>query len=446
MIFLVAGIAAMAGFLFGFDEGVIAGAEESLVQTFPMTPFIQGFMTAAVPLGALFGAVLAGRIADRYGRRRVLLAAAVVFFVGSLLAAAAQSVVELTLARLMLGVAIGVSGMVAPLYLSESADSRRRGMLVATYQLMITIGILVAYFVDYILIEVGWRAMFACGAVPALLLFVGSLVIPESPRWLALRGRIEEARAVLMRLRRGDTATVVAELASIDSVTHGQKARFRDLFSRRIRPAALAAFGLYVFQQLSGINAVIYYAPSIFANTGFESHSATLLATVGVGTVNVLATIVALWLIDRLGRRPLLFIGLSGTVVSLAAIAATVTWGGPEWAFVSVIGLMVYIAAFAISLGPVPHVMMSEVFPLALRGRGMGLASVANWGFNYVVVLLFPVALAGLGIGAVMAAFGVVCLVGIVFTLRFVPETKGVTLEEIERRLDAGNLVKPAVA
>jgi sugar porter (SP) family MFS transporter len=446
MIYMVAAIAAMAGFLFGFDEGVIAGAEASLVQTFPMTPFVQGFMTAAVPLGALVGAVVSGRIADRYGRRRVLLVAAVVFFVGSLLAAAAQSVIELTLARLMLGVAIGVSGMVAPLYLSESADTRRRGMLVATYQLLITIGILVAYFIDYVLIEVGWRAMFACGALPALLLFVGSLALPESPRWLALRGRTEEARAVLMRLRRGDAAAVDLELAAITSVAHHPKGRFGDLFSQRVRPAAMAAFGLYIFQQLSGINAVIYYAPSIFANTGFESHSATLLATVGVGTVNVLATLVALWLIDRLGRKKLLFAGLTGSVVSLATIAATAIWGGPDWAFVSMIALMVYIAAFAISLGPVPHVMMSEVFPLALRGRGMGLASIANWGFNYIVVLLFPVALAGIGIGGVMTAFAVVCFIGLFFTMRFVPETKGVALEEIERRLDEGRLVRPAAA
>lgn len=443
MIYMVAAIAAMAGFLFGFDEGVIAGAEASLIQTFPMSPFVQGFMTAAVPLGALVGAVFAGRISDRYGRRKVLLVAAIIFFVGSLLAAAAQSVVELTVARLMLGVAIGVAGMVAPLYLSETADSRRRGRLVATYQLAITIGIVVAYFVDYILVEVGWRAMFACGAVPALALFVGAIVLPESPRWLALRGRLDEARGVLLRLRENDAALVEAELANIASVTGGAPAgRWADLASRRVRPAVIAAFGLYILQQFSGINAVIYYAPSIFLSTGFESHSATILATVGVGAVNVAMTLVAMWLIDRLGRRKLLFIGLTGTALSLAAIAATAAWAGPAWSFLSVIALMFYIGAFAVSLGPVPHIIMSEVFPLALRGRGMALASIANWGCNYIVVLLFPVALASIGISGVMLAFGIVCTLGLIFTLRYVPETRGVTLEEIERRLDEGHLVR----
>ena len=448
MIYVVAAIAAMAGFLFGFDEGVIAGAQPSLTATFTLSPFMDGFMTAAVPLGALFGAVLAGRLSDRFGRRRVLLGASVVFFAGSLIAATAGSVAVLTAARVMLGVAIGVAGMVAPLYLSETADARRRGAFVATYQLLITVGIVTAYFADYLLEMLGWRYMFACGMVPALVLFVGSLNLPESPRWLALRGDMARARASLVRLRGGDNAAVENELAEIQAVStadtgHG---RWADLASRRLRPAAVAALGLYILQQLSGINAVIYYAPIIFKDTGVESTSADVLATVGVGVVNVVMTIVAMWLVDRLGRRRLLYIGLVGTVLSLAALAAIASWGGEGLAYLSVIAVMVYIGAFAISLGPVPHIMMSEVFPLSLRAKGMGVASVANWGSNFIIVLLFPVALAAVGISAVMIFFAVVCLLGLYFTLRYVPETRGVPLEDIERRLDENRLLVPVPA
>lgn len=442
MIYLVAAIAAMAGFLFGFDEGVIAGAEADLIKTFAMSPLVEGFMTAAVPLGALAGAVIAGRLADRFGRRRVLLGAAVIFLLGSLLAAIAPSVTVLTIARLVLGIAIGVAGMVAPLYISETSDARRRGGLVATYQLAITIGIVVAYLVDYLLESVGWRWMFACGAIPAVVLFVGSLILPESPRWLALKGHGEQARGVLMRLRENDAARCEAELAGIVATATAPRGQWRDLASRRVRPAAVAALGLYLLQQLSGINAVIYYAPSIFKSTGFESDSAAVLATVGVGAVNVAMTLVAMRLVDRLGRRNLLFIGLTGTVVSLLTIAAVSAWGGPGWGFVSVIALMAYIGAFAVSLGPVPHIMMSEVFPLALRGMGMGIASVANWGCNFLVVLLFPVALGAFGIGNVMLFFAAVCALGLLFTLRRVPETRGVSLEEIEQRLDDGRLLE----
>jgi len=442
MIYIVAAIAAMAGFIFGFDEGVIAGAEHGLKQMFSMTPFVQGFMTASVPLGALVGAVIAGRLSDRFGRRRVLLVSAIAFFLGSLIAAAAQSVFELTLARLLLGLAIGVAGMVAPLYISETADTRRRGGLIAAYQLAVTIGIMVAYFVDYVLVQVGWRAMFACGAAPALLLFIGAIVLPESPRWLALRGRTEEARAVLLRLRDGDAATVDTELVAIATVTGGQQGRWRDLLSVRVRPAVVAALGLYVLQQLSGINAVIYYAPTIFTHTGLEGHATTLLATVGVGAVNVIMTVVAMRLVDRLGRRKMLYFGLTGAALSLIALAATARFIGPIGSTVSIIALMAYIGSFAISLGPVPHIMMSEVFPLALRGRGMGLASVANWGCNFLVVFLFPAVLATIGIAGVMSLFAAVCVFGLYFTLRYVPETRGVALEEIERRLDEGRLLE----
>lgn len=442
MIYFVAAIAAIAGFLFGFDEGIIAGAEESLMREFPMTSIVQGFMTAAVPLGALAGAVAAGRLADRYGRRRMLMAASLVFLAGTLIAATASGVAMLTAARVLLGIAIGVAGMVAPLYISETSDAARRGGFVAAYQLAVTLGILASYLIDYALDEGGgWRWMFACGLVPATALLAGSLALPESPRWLALRGHHVQAGQILTRLRGGDSAAAQRELAEIEAVSGEQQAgSWRELAGRRLRPAMIAALGLYVLQQLSGINAIIYYAPIIFKNTGFESQSAAILATAGVGTINVLMTIVAMQLVDRLGRRRLLFMGLGGATLSLGVIAASVAWGADTGA-ISAVALMAYVGAFAISLGPIPHIMMSEVFPLALRSKGMGLASATNWGCNFLVVLIFPVALGAVGIAPIMGFFAVVCALGIIFTLRFVPETKGVPLEEIEQRLDQGRLV-----
>jgi len=445
MIVLVACVAAIAGFLFGFDEGVIAGAEESLAKTFTMSPALLGFMTAAVPLGALVGAMAAGRLSDILGRRRILLVAAIAFTVGSLLAAAAANVELLIAARIILGLAIGVAGMVAPLYISETADAERRGALVATYQLAITLGIVSAYGVGYALAEGGhWRWMFATGAVPAIILFLGALRLPESPRWLALKGDTDKARASLMRLRGNDAAAVEMEMTNMLDVSTGEhKSHWRDLFARAVRPALIVALGLYLLQQLSGINAVIYYAPIIFSASGIDSTSGALLATVGVGAVNVLFTVVAMWLIDRLGRRSLLFIGFMGTTVSLATLAIAVAWDGPGSHYIAIGALLVYIAAFAVSLGPIPHIMMSEIFPLALRGQGMATASVVNWGSNFLVVLTFPIALNALGISWVMGFFGVICALGLLFSIRFVPETKGLELEEIERRLEAGNLMRP---
>lgn len=211
-----------------------------------------------------------------------------------------------------------------------------------------------------------------------------------------------------------------------------------------MRPAVIAALGLYFLQQLSGINAVIYYAPIIFADAGVSSASTALLATVGVGVVNVAFTVIAMWLIDRLGRRSLLFVGFIGTALALGCLAGAVAWDGPGSDYIAIASLLVYIAAFAIGLGPIPHIMMSEVFPLALRGQGMATASVVNWGCNFLVVLMFPIALAATNISVVMGFFGVVCALGLFFSMRFVPETKGLPLEEIERRLEAGNLMRPS--
>lgn len=441
MIYFLAGVAAIAGFLFGYDEGVIAVAEPLLSKEFPMSPAVRGFMTAAVPLGALVAAIFAGPIVDRFGRRRVLMFAAALFTVGALIAGAITAIWMLVAARLVLGVAIGLAAVGAPLYISETAPIRSRGAMVATYQLAITIGILVSYLSGLVISGEGtWRHMFDLGAVPGLLFLVGLAFLPELPRWLVLKGRVDEARASLRRLR-DDHRHLDGELQEMVATARAETGRsvgYRALFEPYIRPALIVAVGLFFLQQLSGINAVIYYAPEIFHHAGFASDETRVLATVGIGTVNFATTIVAMFLIDRLGRRPLLILGFAGAATTMLIIALAVANPTllPSWLVIAM--LMLYIASFAIAIGPLPHVMMSEIFPLRVRGPGMSMASISNWGFNFVVVFAFPLMLAGPGLAFTFAVFAVICLGGIVFALLRVPETTGHSLEAIEKHLTSG--------
>jgi MFS transporter, SP family, galactose:H+ symporter len=445
MIYFVTSVAAIAGLLFGYDEGVIAIALPLLTKEYPMTPVVSGFMTAAVPLGAVIGASVAGRITDRFGRRRVLMAAAAVFAVAALLAATITSISALVVARLFLGLAIGTAAVAAPLYIAEAAPLETRGALVSTYQLAITFGILASYVAGYTLAGGNsWRLMFGLGAVPAIVLIVGLIFMPETPRWLALKGRLVEAKASILRLR-GTGATVDRELEEIDRSVRedaGRRGGYAVMFEPAIRPALVVGMGLFLLQQLSGINAVIYYAPEIFIQAGFNQGETEKLATVGVGVVNFLTTIVAMYLIDQVGRRRLLVVGFLGTGVAMLAIALAVVYPTviPSWVVIA--ALLLYIAAFAISLGPLPFVLMSEIFPLRARAAGMSMASLSNWGFNFVVVLTFPVMLAGPGLAFTFTLFAIICLSGAAFTLRRVPETTGHSLEEIEAHLASG---KPLV-
>lgn len=446
MIYFLAAVAAIAGFLFGYDEGVIAVAGPLLEKDFPMSPLVRGFMTAAVPLGALLAASVAGRITDRFGRRRVLMAAAALFAVGALIAASITAVWMLVAARLVLGVAIGVAAVAAPLYIAEAAPLSIRGALVSTYQLAITVGILVSYLTGLVITGEGmWRHMFGLGVVPGVLFFVGLLFLPESPRWLVLKGFPEKARDSLRRLRSqgANVDREVDEMVQTARAEVGKSVGFRALLAPAVRPALIVAVGLFFLQQLSGINAVIYYAPEIFSHAGFDSGNTQILATVGVGTVNLLTTVLAMFLIDRVGRRPLLVIGFIGTASTMLIIAIGVVYPTivPSWIVIAV--LLLYIASFAISLGPLPHLLMSEIFPLRVRGPGMSMASISNWGFNFVVVFAFPVMLAGPGLAATFTIFAVVCLGGILFTLTRVPETTGNSLEAIESHLMSG---KPLVS
>lgn len=436
MIYFVALIVGLAGLLFGFDEGVIAGALQSLRAQFALTAFDEGLMTSAVPLGALFGALVGGPLSGRIGRRGALLAAASLFTLGALLAGLATEVWMLTACRLGLGLAVGVAAMVAPLYISEISPAGRRGMLVSVYQLAITLGILSAYLVNYAFDD-RWRTMFMLGAVPGIALFIGMLLLTDTPRWYLMQGREADAARALRRLHQSSDT----ELALIRASLAEQKsaASWSELLSPVLRPAFIVGIGLFFLQQLSGINAVIYYAPTVFQEAGFGSGSTQLMATIGVGVVNVLMTLVGMALIDRIGRRKLLYLGFIGTTLSLGLIAVGAATGSKSLDILAVIGLVGYIASFAASIGPLPWVMMSEVFPSRVRGLAMSVTSLSNWAFNFLVVFSFPLLVSTFGLGAVFGLYALICAAGLVFTWRYVPETNGVTLEAIEQHLLSGN-------
>ncbi|HEV2304205.1 MAG TPA: sugar porter family MFS transporter [Candidatus Acidoferrales bacterium] len=429
---VVSWISALAGLLFGYDTGVISGAILFVKVDFSLSTSQEEFVVAAVLVGAVIGAIIGGRLSDRFGRRNVLIQVALLFIIGAIGTALAPTPTWLAIGRVVVGVAIGVASFTAPLYISEVSPARVRGKLVSLNQLMITIGIVVSYLADYGFSGAReWRWMFGVAAVPALILAVGLIFVPESPRWLMSRGLVEQARKILSRIRESN---VDAEISEIALSLNKQEGGLREMFSSAVRPALVVGIGLAIFQQFTGINTVIYYAPTIFQFAGFKSASAAILATAGIGAVNVLLTIVALRLLDRAGRRPLLLYGLVGMIISLGVLGFAFLSGSlsSTVAWVAVISVAVYVACFAIGLGPVFWLMIAEIYPLRVRGQAMAVATVANWGANLVVALTFLSLLHSLGRPWTFWLYGIIGIIAWVFVYTLVPETKGRTLEQLE--------------
>ena len=431
-----AAITALGGLLFGYDTGVVSGALLFVKKDFGgLSNFQQELVTSLLLVGAVLGALIAGRVADRIGRKFTVMITAVVFVVGVLLAAFTPTYPMLLVARVIIGLAVGSASMTVPLYIGEIVPPRMRGGLVSLNQLAITVGILGSYLIDYGLSGTGnWRLMFGLAAIPAVALFVGMLFQQESPHWLIRQGREDEARQVLRRVRNeGDIDAEVREVREISQREGG----LRDLVSPRVRPLLMVGVLLAVFQQITGINTVIYYAPTLLQGAGF-GNSAALLANVVNGAVNVGMTIVAIWLLDKVGRRPLLLTGTAGMAVGMA-ITALSFLGGENLhgalAIVAVLGLLIYTGSFAIGLGPVFWLLIAEIYPLRIRGAAMSVASMANWAANFVVTISFLTLLSAIGGVGVFFLFGFLTLVALAYFWRKVPETKGRSLQEIEREL-----------
>jgi SP family sugar:H+ symporter-like MFS transporter len=437
---------ALGGLLFGYDTGVISGALLFIPNSFKLSSFLQGAIVATLLLGAMIGAVAAGRLSDRLGRRNLIIAAAIVFTVGALLAAAAPTVGVLILARFILGLAVGTSALVVPLYLSEIAPSEIRGAIASLNQLMIVFGILAAFIVNAILASSqDWRLMLGLAAVPSMVLLVGMFFMPETPRYLVHAGEEETAREVIEDLPGDDRPEErIEEIREVEEGEDSDTGLRGLLHATWVRPALLVATGLAVFQQLVGINTIIYFAPTTLTNVGFAKTSA-IYANLIIGVVNVLMTIVAVRIVDRVGRKPMLYAGVVGMAGSLlvlgvaSSVLATPHHPGDPAAVITLVCLATFIASFAATWGPVVWVMIPEVLPLSVRGTAMGVAVFFNWAANFLVAQTFPSLLSSLGPGPVFLGYAVLGILAGLFVKVFVTETKGRSLEEIETDLRHGS-------
>jgi sugar porter (SP) family MFS transporter len=440
----MAAITALGGLLFGYDTGVVSGALLFLKDDFPhITSLQKELVTSLLLVGAAIGAIGAGRIADRIGRKPTVLITAVVFVAGVLLAAFSPVFWLLLVARVVIGLAVGSASMVVPMYIGEAAPPRFRGALVSFNQLAITSGILVSYLVDYGLASSrDWRLMFGLAAIPAILLFCGMLTQAESPAWLVSHGHEDEARRVLSRLRHA--SAVDDELASMKEGAQKQAVSARELLSPRLRGALTLGVLLAIFQQVTGINTVIYYAPTLLNDAGLGS-SAALLANVVNGVVNVGMTIVAIWLLDRVGRRTLLISGTCGMAVGLIVIGLVFAVGGDHLsgaaAIVAIVALLFYTGSFAIGLGPVFWLLISEIYPVRVRAAAMSVATFANWGANFVVTISFLTLLSVITNAGTFFLFGFLTIVAVIYFWRRVPETKGLRLEQISAQIEGRQVV-----
>jgi sugar porter (SP) family MFS transporter len=438
-VYLATAISALGGLLFGYDVGVISGAILFVQKAFSLSPRMEEIVVSSVLVGSLAGAIIGGTLADRLGRRELLIITAIVFGFGAAGAALAPDTGWLIAARIVAGGAIGIASFVAPLYISEIAPVAIRGKLVSINQVALTSGIVISYLVDYTLAGSGaWRWMFAMAVIPAAAFGIGLIFIPDSPRWLAARGKLDQARDVLKQIR--TPREVEGEISEIEQSVAKQEGHWSELLGASLRPAMIVGVGLAIAQQITGINTVIYYAPTIFKFAGLSSASVAILASVGVGIVNVVFTVVAMQLIDRLGRRPLLLISLAGMAAGLIVLGLAFSLprlsGSLGW--IAVASLMVYVGSFAVGLGPVFWLVLSEIYPLRLRGRAMSVGTVANWGANLIVALTFLTLTQAIGKAGTFWLYGAVSIGAWLFAFFLVPETKGKTLEQIEAHWRAG--------
>jgi SP family arabinose:H+ symporter-like MFS transporter len=431
---------AIGGFLLGFDASVISGVAPFIREYFALTgsrgDLELGWAVSSLGWGAMAGNAVAGPLSDRFGRRRVLLGTALLFIVSPLLSSTATDFSGFVVARLIGGLAVGAAILIAPVYIAEISPAARRGRLVSLNQLMIVIGISASFFSNYLLLGVGddnWRWMLGVQMIPAALYFILLLLVPESPRWLLLKGRDAEALQVLVRAAGEGEAQENLRLIRASLVSKPASRGFRGLLDRRVRFVMLVALGIAFFQQITGINAIFYYLPTIFTQAGGGVNDAFRQAVL-VGLVNLGMTFVAIWLVDRIGRKPLLIAGTTGMAISLFVISWA--FGQPEMnASLVLMAIIGFVASFAVSLGPVMWVLLSEIFPNEQRAAAISVAGFWNSLVSASVTFIFPWELSALGPAGTFLAYALFASAALLFVLLFVPETKGRTLEQLEHDL-----------
>ena len=430
---LLSAAAATGGLLFGFDTAVISGAQRFFEAEFALTPAMTGWVVGSVLIGCMIGAAVAGWMADRLGRKPVLLLSAVLFLVSAVWCGLARSTAELVWARWVGGIGVGIASMLAPMYIAEISPAGARGQLVGLQQLAIVVGILLAFLSNALILNTAltdgakWRWMFAVEALPAAAYFLFLLPVPESPRWMVQRGRRPEAQAVLARI--GGEAEADRQLVEIESAIATEVGTLGELLEPGLRWALVIGVVLAVLQQVSGINAIMYYAPRIFESAGSLAASA-FAQSVLVGLINVVFTLLGMALVDRVGRRPLLVAGAAGMGASLILVGAALAarYSG-VWLLAPILG---YVAFFAATTGVVTWVIISEIFPNRVRGRAMSIAVVALWAACYLVSQTFPMLLASVGASVTFFGYAAMNIVTLAFAWFAVPETKGKSLEVIE--------------
>ena len=420
--------ASLGGLLSGYDTGVISGAFLFIDKSFQMNSFLSGTLVASVSLGALFGAFLNGLIVDKIGRRKTLLITALIFIFGSVFCFFAQNIVQLIFARVVVGCAVGVVSFAGPLYLSEISIKEKRGQIVSFHQIAITLGILFSYLTNFFCanLESNWRVMLLIGALPALVLLIAMFFCPDTPRWYVLAGKIEKAKAMLLKIDKNSNVDF-----EINEICSTLSKKTEKISFKKYKAPFIIGIGIMFVQIATGINAIIYYAPVIFKMSGFQTSEDALFVTIFIGVINFLMTFVAFFLVDKLGRKPLLYIGLSGMLLSLIVLASVFAFSLSK--YLAIVFCAFYIVSFSMSLGPVALLIIAEVFPLAFRAQAMSIAIVSNFVFNFIVTGLFPVILGNFGPSIVFIIFALICILSMAFVYKKVPETKGVSLEDIEK-------------
>lgn len=429
-------ISALGGYLFGFDFAVISGALPFLKTAFELNAWWEGFLTGSLALGCIIGCLMAGQLADRFGRRPGLMLSALIFAISSIGMAMAQNLTIFVMMRFMAGIGVGMASMLSPMYIAEISPASMRGRNVAINQLTIVIGILVTNLVNYFLSDNGpdvWRWMFGLGAIPSLLFLIGLIWLPESPRWLLQAGKPDKAKMILSKI--GSETFVNDTFTDIEkSFTGIQTKSYAAVFEKSVRPAVLIGIVLAVFQQLCGINVVFNYTATIFESAGADLDR-QLFETVVIGAVNLIFTIVAMWQVDKLGRKPLMLIGSLGLSI-IYVLLAYLLQSGAAAGLISIV-VLIAIALYATSLAPITWVLISEIFPNRIRGLASSVAIVSLWIGYFIIAFTFPILAEKLGTYGPFYLYSVVCFLGFVFVLKKVKETKGQTLEEVEHHLSA---------
>ncbi|OEK69885.1 MFS transporter [Staphylococcus equorum] len=422
---------ALGGMLFGYDTGVISGALLFIKKDFNLTPTLEGFVVSSVMFGAILGSILSGPISDKIGRKKLIFFLGLIFTISTIGSSWPPNVSVMIVSRLILGVAVGGASGMVPMYLAELAPAHNRGAITAINSIMNTSGMLIAYIINYSLSSSGnWHLMLGFALIPSILLSVGMIFMPESPKWLAQNKSINKAKEVL-RLTHNNEKAVNHEIFVMESLAKKEeKGKFIDIFASWCRPIIFVGFMIAILQQLIGTNAILYYAPSILSQSGLGDSSA-IASTVGIGTINVIMTIIGVFLVDKIGRKKMLLTGSVGMGLSLIIIVVA-DLSPTNIGLIMVIAMCLFMVSYSSTWGMITWVVLAEIFPLKIRGAAMGLCTAALWSANAIIALFFPIAAEKLGIGFVFLIFALICGFSFYFVKKYLPETKGKTLEEIE--------------